>query len=64
MKFKEVNCSVYESVGTVEHTLVLNKPLSASVIFEVITVSQTTQSELHNTYVAVIVCTKYIVQKL
>ena len=49
MKFKEVNCNVSEAVGSVEHTLVLNKPLSADVTIEVITVNQSTHSELHNT---------------
>ena len=47
VKFKEVNCSVDESVGSVKHTLVLNKPLSADATIEVMTVNQSTHSELH-----------------
>ena len=49
MKFKEVGCSINESDGSIEHALVLNKPLFTDVTIEVITVSQSTQSELCNT---------------
>ena len=45
VRFKEADCSVYENIGSVEHTLVLNKPLSTDVEIEVITVDQTTLSE-------------------
>ena len=51
VKFKEVDCSVNESDGSVEHTLVLNKPLSASVTIQVMTVNDSTHSELH-TYIS------------
>ena len=50
VKFKEVGCSINESDGSIEHTLVLNKPLFTDVTIEVITVSQSTQSELCNMY--------------
>ena len=49
VKFKEVDCRVNESDESVEHTLVFNKPLSASVTIQVVTVNDSTHSELHNT---------------
>ena len=71
MKFKEVGCSINESEGSIKHTLVLNKPLFTDVTIEVITVSQTTQSELCNMllYIRDYICTYFIdmyfiVQKL
>ena len=46
VKFKEVNCEVNEDIGSVQHTLVLNKTLSTNVTIQVDTVDQTTSSEL------------------
>ena len=46
MKFQEVNCTVSESVGSVEHVLVLSKPLSMNVTIEVIIKDGTTTREL------------------
>ena len=45
IRFKGAGCSVYESIGSVKHTLVLNKPLSVDVIIVVDTVHRTTSSE-------------------
>ena len=56
MKFKEVGCNINESDGSIEHTLVLNNPLFTDVTIEVITVSQSTQSELCNSYILLLVC--------
>ena len=46
MKFKEVNCTVSESVGSVEHVLVLSKPLSMDITIEVTIKNGTTTREL------------------
>ena len=46
VKFKEVNCTVSENVGSVEHVLVLSKPLSVNVPIEVIIKHGTTTCKL------------------
>ena len=46
VKFKEAGCNVSESVGSVEHVLVLSKPLSMDAIIEVIIKHGTTTREL------------------
>ena len=46
VKFKEAGCNVSESVGLVEHVLVLSKPLSMDVTIEVTIKSGTTTREL------------------
>ena len=46
VKFNHVNCNVSESVGSVEHVLVLSKPLSMDVTIEVIIKHGTTTREL------------------
>ena len=46
VKFNHENCNVSESVGSVEHVLVLSKPLSIDVTIEVIIKHGTTTREL------------------
>ena len=46
MKFKEAGCNVSESVGSVEHVLVLSKPLSMNATIEVIIKDGTTTRKL------------------
>ena len=46
VKFKEAGCNVSESVGSVEHVLVLSKPLSMNVTIEIIIKHGTTIREL------------------
>ena len=55
VRFKETDCDVPEDIGSVKHTLVLNKPLSANVSIRVDTVDQTTSSELRNVHMYIYV---------
>ena len=51
VKFNHANCNVSESVGSVEHVLILSKPLSMDVTIEVIIKHGTTTRELLQNYI-------------